>query len=75
MPSALTERRKMPKIKTKKSISKRVKVTASGKMLRRKAGKRHLLSGKTSKRKKALGKNTLISRADEKRVRRMIPYN
>ena len=65
----------MPKVKTKKSITKRVKVTAKGRLKRRKAGKRHLLSCKTQKRKKTLAKGTLVSAADEKRVKKMIPYS
>jgi len=44
----------MPKMKTHKSSRKRFKVTASGKLKRRKAGKKHLLSHKTGKRKRQL---------------------
>ena len=42
-------------IKTKKSVAKRFKITAGGKVLTRHAGKRHLLSGKSAKRRRALG--------------------
>jgi len=44
----------MPKMKTHKSIRKRFRVTASGKLKRRQAGKKHLLSHKTGKRKRQL---------------------
>ncbi|MFL5341090.1 MAG: 50S ribosomal protein L35 [Gemmataceae bacterium] len=44
----------MPKQKTNKSVKKRMKITASGKIKRHKCGKRHLLSGRTSKRKRQL---------------------
>ena len=44
----------MPKMKTRKSISKRFRVTATGKLKRRKAGKKHLLSHKAPKRKRQL---------------------
>jgi len=44
----------MPKMKTRKSIRKRFSVTASGKLKRRQAGKKHLLSHKTGKRKRHL---------------------
>jgi len=44
----------MPKMKTYKGIAKRFKVTANGKLKRRQAGKKHLLSHKTAKRKRQL---------------------
>jgi large subunit ribosomal protein L35 len=44
----------MPKMKTYKSIKKRFRVTAKGKLKRRQAGKKHLLSHKTGKRKRQL---------------------
>ncbi|MBV9124384.1 MAG: 50S ribosomal protein L35 [Planctomycetes bacterium] len=44
----------MPKMKTHKGSRKRFRVTASGKLKRRQAGKKHLLSGKTGKRKRHL---------------------
>ena len=44
----------MPKMKTNKSAKKRFKVTANGKVKRARAGKRHLNSGKTGKRKRQL---------------------
>ena len=44
----------MPKMKTRKSARKRFKVTANGKLKRRQAGKKHLLSHKTGKRKRGL---------------------
>ncbi len=44
----------MPKMKTSKSVSKRFRVTANGKLKRRQAGKKHLLSHKTGKRKRHL---------------------
>ena len=50
----------MTKMKTKKAVAAKVKVTGTGKLLRRKPGKRHLLSGKSSKRKRHLGKPGLV---------------
>ena len=44
----------MPKMKTHKSSKKRFRVTANGKLKRRQAGKKHLLSHKTGKRKRSL---------------------
>lgn len=49
----------MPKQKTNKSVKKRFRVTGTGKILRNKAGKRHLLSGRTSKRKRQLRRTTV----------------
>ena len=64
----------MPKIKTKRSAAKRIRVTGTGKLMRAKGWKKHLLEWKPSKRKRQLRKETLISSADEKRIRRLVPY-
>jgi large subunit ribosomal protein L35 len=64
----------MPKIKTKRSAAKRIRATGTGKLVRAKAWKKHLLEWKPSKRKRQLRKQTLISPADEKRIRRLVPY-
>ncbi|MBN2120233.1 MAG: 50S ribosomal protein L35 [Candidatus Omnitrophica bacterium] len=62
------------KLKTKKALAKRVKITKRGKILRRKGGKSHLLSGKSSKRKRSLRKATLVSKGHLKKVKRSLPY-
>ena len=64
----------MPKIKTRRAAAKRFKVTASGKIRRKKAFASHILTKKTPKRKMNLRKATLIERPDRERVSRMIPY-
>jgi large subunit ribosomal protein L35 len=64
----------MPKIKTKRSAAKRIRATGTGKLVRAKGWKRHLLEWKPSKRKRQLRKATLIAPADEKRTRRLVPY-
>jgi len=64
----------MPKIKTKRSAAKRIRVTGTGKLTRAKGWKKHLLEWKSSKRKRQLRKETLISAADVKRTRRLVPY-
>jgi len=66
--------RKSGKAKTRKSVAKRFKVTGTGKLLRRKQGKRHLLQKKSSKRKRALGKATLASKADAPRIKESLPF-
>ena len=64
----------MPKVKTKKALAKRVKVTKKKKVLRSKAGRRHILSGKTSKRKRGLRKRTTTTSAEKKMIKRSLPY-
>lgn len=64
----------MPKLKTKKALVKRVKVTKNKKVLRSKAGRRHLLSGKTAKRKRILRKKCLVSSAQKQLIKAGLPY-
>jgi large subunit ribosomal protein L35 len=56
----------VPKMKTVKAIKARFRVTATGKLKRSHPGKRHLLSGKSSKRKRQLGRPAFADRAHEK---------
>ena len=58
----------MPKQKTRKSVAKRFKITGTGKIKRSSAGRGHLLSGKTRKRKRQLRKGALVSASDYKRI-------
>lgn len=62
----------MPKQKTNRSAAKRFKKTGTGKIKRRKAFTSHILTKKSSKRKRNLRKPTLVSSADEKRVKRLL---
>ncbi|MEP0827697.1 MAG: 50S ribosomal protein L35 [bacterium] len=64
----------MPKIKTNRSAAKRFRKTATGKIKRKKAFHTHILTKKTTKRKRKLRKLTVTSKADHKRVRLLIPY-
>ncbi len=61
----------MPKTKTSNSVKKRFKVTAGGKLLRRHAMKSHNLEKKSSKRKRAFGKDLPVHPADARTVRKM----
>jgi len=63
---------KMPKLKTNRGARKRFRITSKGKVVRSKAYKSHILTKKTSKRKRKLGKSTLVKSPDLKGVRRMI---
>jgi large subunit ribosomal protein L35 len=62
----------MPKMKTNKSAAKRFRKTGSGKIRRNKANKSHILTKKAPKRKRQLTRPTLVSKADEKRVKRLL---
>ena len=66
----------MPKIKVKtnRGAAKRFRVTKSGKLSRSKAGASHILTKKTSKRKRFLRKETIASGADRKVLKKLIPY-
>ncbi len=66
----------MPKIKTRKSVAKRVKVTGSGKLKRMKmySGCTHIRSSKSPKRVRSYRKPVIVSKSDEKRIRALIPY-
>jgi len=62
----------MPKMKSHKGSKGRFKVTGTGKLRRRRVGLNHMLGKKTSTRKRRLGSGTTVSKADTKRVRRML---
>ena len=61
--------------KTKKAVSKRFKITGTGKILRRKAGLRHLASSKNSKRKRQLGKAGQVHKTMVARVMECLPFS
>ena len=65
----------MPKMKTHKSSAKRFKVSSSGKILRSKAYKSHILTKKTAKRKRNLRKSTTVSSVEVKKVKVLLPYS
>ncbi len=60
--------------KTKKAAAKRFKITGTGKILRSKASRRHLLSSKSAKRKRKLAKAALVHGTDLKRIRLSLPF-
>jgi len=64
----------MPKIKTKKGAAKRFKLTASGGIKREKANANHILTKKSTKRKRNLRSDSMVSRNDKKSIARLIPY-
>ncbi|MGI8656256.1 MAG: 50S ribosomal protein L35 [Pyrinomonadaceae bacterium] len=64
----------MPKLKTHKGAAKRFRLTATGKIKRGHSHARHILTKKSSKRKRLLDIDTLVSAGDQKRVETMLPY-
>jgi large subunit ribosomal protein L35 len=64
----------MPKLKTNRAAAKRFKITAKGKVKRRRAFLRHNNSHKTRKQKRRLGKPAIVDKANEKAIKRLLPY-
>lgn len=62
----------MPKMKTNRATAKRLKRTGTGKLRRKRAFKSHILTKKTRKRKRNLRQGTLVSKADEGRMNRLV---
>jgi len=65
----------MPKIKTHRGAAKRFKKTGTGKFLRGKAFKRHILTSKPTRRKRHMRGTVVVADADAARLRRMLPYD
>jgi large subunit ribosomal protein L35 len=64
----------MPKMKTRKSAAKRYHLTGTGKVKYKQQGLRHILTKKSSKRKRNLRKPAILSEAEQKRVKLLLPY-
>ncbi|MBG1272070.1 MULTISPECIES: 50S ribosomal protein L35 [unclassified Nostoc] len=64
----------MPKLKTRKAAAKRFRATGTGKIVRRKAFKSHLLEHKSSNKKRSMRQSALVHERDELNVRLMLPY-
>ena len=64
----------MPKMKTNRGAAKRFKVTGSGKIKRGRGYLRHILTSKTRKQKRRLGKSVLVDKTNEKAIKRLLPY-
>jgi large subunit ribosomal protein L35 len=63
----------MPKIKTNRAAAKRFKKTGTGKFVFRKANASHILTKKTTKRKRALRKNQIANKADRRELKLLLP--
>ena len=64
----------MPKMKTNRGAAKRFRTSGSGKIVRNKAFSSHILTKKSTKRKRNLRKSALLDSANLKNVKRMLPY-
>lgn len=64
----------MPKLRTRKAAAKRLRTTGSGKFVRRKTHRSHLLEHKNSSRKRRLSGVVVVNERDEANVRLMLPY-
>ena len=64
----------MPKMKTKKSSAKRFKLTGTGKIVRHHAFHSHILTKKSTKRKRRLRKDAIVDSSNVKGLKRCLPY-
>ncbi len=66
----------MPKMKSRSSVKKRVRITGSGRLkrMRQYSGCHHILEKKSPKRKRTFRKTTLVHPSDERQVKRQVPY-
>ena len=64
----------MPKLKTNKGAAKRFKLTKTGKVKRKPAGKRHILTKKSPKRKRNMGKTKGVDGSGVKHLKKLMPY-
>ncbi len=64
----------MPKMKTHRGAAKRFKRTASGKLRHAKRNKRHILSKKTTKRKRQLRRKNVVAPGEQKKLDQLVPY-
>ncbi len=65
----------MPKMKTNRGAAKRFKVTGTGKIVYAKSNANHILTKKTSKRKRMLRKSDVIDKSNKGMVKKLIPYS
>lgn len=61
----------MPKLKTKSGVAKRFKITATGLVVKKKSGTRHLLSKKSNERMQGLRRKAVLCKSDAKRIKKL----
>jgi len=62
-------------VKTRKSVAKRFKITATGKVMRMRAGKRHLMARKNPDRRRSLGTEKQVDATDVYRIKQNLPFS
>jgi large subunit ribosomal protein L35 len=65
----------MPKLKSHRGAAKRFKKTGTGKFVRAKAFKRHILTSKPTGRKRKMRGTVLVAAVDQQKLKRMLPYD
>jgi large subunit ribosomal protein L35 len=65
----------MPKLKSHRGAAKRFKKTGTGKFVRAKAFKRHILTSKPTRRKRQGRGTEVVAASDQARIKRMLPYD
>lgn len=65
----------MPKMKSRRGAAKRFKTTGNGKIVRSKAFGSHILTSKTTKRKRRLRKSAIVDSTNARAIKRMLPYS
>jgi large subunit ribosomal protein L35 len=65
----------MPKLKSHRGAAKRFKKTGTGKFVRGKAFKRHILTSKPTRRKRQMRGTQVVDKADQAKLKRMLPYD
>lgn len=65
----------MPKMKTKKAVAARFKVTGTGKLVRQKPGKRHILTKKSSKQKRNLSREAVVDEGHTRKYKHLMCVN
>jgi large subunit ribosomal protein L35 len=64
----------MPKLKTSKSVKKRIRISKRGQIRHFRAGRSHLLTSKRSKRKRQMGRPAFITSGEAKAIEKLLPY-
>ena len=65
----------MPKMKTRRALRKRFRITASGKVKRARGNRSHLLTRRSANRMRRLRRPALVDQSEEQRVKRLLPYS
>ncbi|MDO8668929.1 MAG: 50S ribosomal protein L35 [Candidatus Buchananbacteria bacterium] len=65
----------MPKMKTRQAVAKRFKITKNGKVIKRTGGQDHFNARETGRVKRNKRRDTQIAKADQKNIKKMMPYN